>query len=256
MDAQAGRARARARTGARAGFIFWATPRPAGLLGGDGRPLVRRDFSAADATRPSTRPRRGVAASTHETRGRRRDPSVDATAPRRRRDLRQRRPQVVPERATCAGRLVADDLEFAFPSRGGNARGLHPSHGFAFLGPAAPLVRLHLDAYGRSCAADAAAPAAATCAADETGVARAVVFWWRLDYAADESPLSTAPALDVSAAPALAGGDSAESHWRVAAAALPAALAVAPGDAVDLSVAVRDSEVVVLSAARRSGGGE
>ena len=33
-------------------------------------------------------------------------------------------------------------------------------------------------------------------------------------------------------------------------------LAVAPGDAVDLSVAVRDSEVVVLSAARRSGGGE
>ena len=70
-----------------------------------------------------------------------------------------------------------------------------------------------------------------------TGVADALLYWWRLGY--DAESLSTRPDLDQ-------GGPL--SHWRCAACVLRPGLSVSAGDTARLACAVRFGCLEVLSA--------
>lgn len=86
----------------------------------------------------------------------------------------------------------------------------------------------------------AAAPRAVNFVASETGVAHAVLFWWRLGYGAG-APLSTMPCLD--------GADAgAHSHWRCAATFFDAGRGVPlrRGAACRFHVALRHSQLDVV----------
>ena len=92
-----------------------------------------------------------------------------------------------------------------------------------------------------SCVPGGADPAAVpeACALDvaATGVADALLYWWRLGY--DEESVSTRPDLD---------GGGPLSHWRCAACVLRPGLSVSAGDTARLACAVRFGCLEVLSA--------
>ena len=89
----------------------------------------------------------------------------------------------------------------------------------------------------------AAVPEACALDVAATGVADALLYWWRLGY--DEESVSTRPDLDV-------GGPL--SHWRCAACVLRPGLSVSAGDTARLACAVRFGCLEVLSAEVLSSG--
>jgi len=158
--------------------------------------------------------------------------------------------RVVPRFVTCVGRLVASpslrrayfcDEALGFDVAPLNAfaspiaRDVDPRAfaDLAFLTGTAPLRRVDFTggadpaAVPEACALDIAA----------TGVADALLYWWRLGY--DEESVSTRPDLDQ-------GGPL--SHWRCAACVLRPGLSVSAGDTARLACAVRFGCLEVLSA--------
>ena len=156
----------------------------------------------------------------------------------------------MPRAATCVGRLVASpslrrayfcDEALGFDVRPLNAfaspiaRDVDPRAfaDLAFLTGTAALRRVDFTggadpaAVPEACALDVAA----------TGVADALLYWWRLGY--DAESVSTRPDLD---------GGGPLSHWRCAACVLRPGLSVSAGDTARLACAVRFGCLEVLSA--------
>ena len=156
----------------------------------------------------------------------------------------------MPRAVTCVGRLVASpslrrayfcDEALGFDVRPLNAfaspiaRDVDPRAfaDLAFLTGTAALRRV--DFTGG--ADPAAVPEASALDVAATGVADALLYWWRLGY--DEESVSTRPDLDQ-------GGPL--SHWRCAACVLRPGLSVSAGDTARLACAVRFGCLEVLSA--------
>ena len=158
--------------------------------------------------------------------------------------------RVVPRFVTCVGRLVASpSLRRAYFCDEALGFDVGPLNAFASpiardVDPRAFADLTYLTTTGAVRRVDftgGASPAAVpeACALDvaATGVADALLYWWRLGY--DEESISTRPDLDQGAP---------LSHWRCAACVLRPGLAVSAGDSARLACAVRFGCLEVLSA--------
>ena len=156
----------------------------------------------------------------------------------------------MPRAATCVGRLVASpSLRRAYFCDEALGFDVRPLNAFASpiardVDPRAFADLTYLTATAALRRVDFMAGADLAAASKEysldvatTGVADALLYWWRLGY--DEESLSTRPDLD---------GGGPLSHWRCAACVLRPGLAVSAGDAARLVCAVRFGCLEVLSA--------
>ena len=158
--------------------------------------------------------------------------------------------RVVPRFVMCVGRLVASpSLRRAYFCDEALGFDVKPLNAFAspiardvdprafsdltYLTATAALRRV--DFTGGS--EPAAVPEACALDVAATGVADALLYWWRLDY--DAESVSTRPDLD---------GGGPLSHWRCAACVLRPGLSVSAGDTARLACAVRFGCLEVLSA--------
>ncbi|CAH0366385.1 unnamed protein product [Pelagomonas calceolata] len=158
--------------------------------------------------------------------------------------------RVVPRAATCVGRLVASpSLRRAYFCDEALGFDVKPLNAFASpiardVDPRAFSDLTYLTATGMVRRVDfvtgadpAAVPEACSLDVATTGVADALLYWWRLGY--DAESLSTRPDLD---------GGGPLSHWRCAACVLRPGLSVSDGDTVRIACAVRFGCLEVLSA--------
>ena len=156
----------------------------------------------------------------------------------------------MPRAATCVGRLVASPLlrrayfcddALGFDVRPLNAfaspiaRDVDPRAFFDLTYLTATAALRRVDFTGG--ADPAAVPEACALDVAATGVADALLYWWRLGY--DAESISTRPDLD---------GGGPLSHWRCAACVLRPGLSVSAGDSARLACAVRFGCLEVLSA--------